>query len=410
MAATSWGTLTRMEPRSWLLGNGDIIREPALEETSSGRKVRVAGTTNSVYSYSIEDMLFEAAQVHAREKKTWVHLEVTKPLNVILAGTLNYDPATTKAKLHLVHEATKHDAKTIVWWRFKDTKTPFEVLLTVQMGNVGGNRNAAGTQRLECFLTFPTRSYERSPFEGNDTKALNTHDPKFGSWIEAVGHLGHDHHTGWSDFARDSQPDWSDLLGEMDYAQLKDACTALMKLVRQVDDLDRIEVPDLGDPDSPSWRTLDLYDTNYNQTLAQDLADYLDGAPTIEKAADLYRELLGTLRSCGIVLDQSATNDFQAALLNGTKAVLGVRVFQLAGENHSIDNEHRLSMHLPTGTFVVECDRREVTKNEVAEKWDEAITVASLTGQQDVLMAFAQEYAKTHRKKRTAKIISERSK
>lgn len=401
--------MTRMEPRSWLLGNGEIIREPALEMTGSGRKVRVAGTTQSVYHYDTEQMLFDAAQALAREKRTHVHLEVTKPLSVILASVAGYDPAATRAKLHLVHAASDQTAKTIVWWRFKDINTPFEVLLTVIMNNFGGSRNVAGVQRIQTLLTFPTRTYQPGPTEGNDTKVVNIQDPKFSALVEQVARLGYDHQVAWEQLLRDDEPEWASVLGQGEHARLKDACAALLKLVRRIDGYDCIEVPDLGDPDNPSFRTLDLYDTNYNQALSQDLADYLDGAPTVEKAAELYTELLGTLRACGFVLDQSSTNDFQAALLNGDKAALGVRVFQLAGENHTDDNEHKLSMHLPTGTFVVECNHREVSRDQVAEKWEEALTMASLTGQTDELLAFAQAYAKDHRKKRTTRIIRERT-
>ena len=98
-----------------------------------------------------------------------------------------------------------------------------------------------------------------------------------------------------------------------------------------------------------------------------------------------------------------------AALLSGDKASLGVRVFNLAETNHNVDNAHKLSVHLPTGTFVVECNHQAVDHNEVAEKWEEALTMASLTGREDALLAYATAYAKDHAKKRTQTIIKERS-
>jgi hypothetical protein len=60
-----------------------------------------------------------------------------------------------------------------------------------------------------------------------------------------------------------------------------------------------------------------------------------------------------------------------------------------------------LSVHLPTGTFIVECTHGDVDKNVVAEKWEEALTMASLTGEEDTLLAYAREYAKKHNATRT---------
>lgn len=409
MAGTTWHTMTRMEPKSWLLGNGEIVREPTLETTMAGRKIRVAGTKQSVYDYDIDQLLWDSVQILAAQKQTHVHIETTQPLKAIIAKTVGFEPAQTPAKLHLVHAAGERNAKTIVWWRFKDSKTPFEALLTLTMGSAGG---VANPQRITALVTVPTRQYDHD--DRTMIFAVNVNEHRWSTMLNQVARLtehgSFDYEMAWEEFIRDNPPDWdSSLLGTEQCTTLRSACAELLKKVREFDGMDYIEVPDFGDPDNPSWRRLELYDTNYNQALVQDLADYLDGAPTVEQAAELYGQMLETLRACGIVIDGNLTsNDFQTALLNGDKAALGVRVFGLAETEHRTDDDHKLSIHLPTGTFIVECDHKEVSQTETAEKWEEALTMASLTGREDELLAFAKAYAKQHRKSRTKKILNER--
>ena len=410
MASTTWAPMTRMEPRSWLLGTGEIVTEPALEMTTSGRKVRVAGTTESVYEKDTEDLLWHGVQALAQQKQTHVHLEVTQPLNAIIAMAAGYEPASTQAKLHLVHGSGDASAKTILWWRFKDSKTPFEVLLTAAMHTEGRRSNHAGVQKIQVSLTVPIRTYQPAMWEGKDTTATNVLNPSLSQLVEPISQLGYDHRVAWEEFIRDNPPAWdASLLGSDSHIHVRAGVAAFLRIIRDLDGMSTIQVPDFGDPDNPSYKTLDLYDTNYNEGVASDLAEYLDGAPTVEKALELYKEFLETLRGCGIVFDATVENDFQAALLSGDKASLGVRVFNLAETNHNVDNDHKLSVHLPTGTFVVECTHREVRKDDVAEKWDEALTMASLTGREDALLAYATAYAKEHAKTRTKTIIKERS-
>lgn len=409
MSATVWLPMPRPNPRSWLLGNGETIIEPELEVTSSRRKVRVIRSQHSSYFGDLDQMLWDWASTIARMKRTSVHLEVSRPLEQMLGNRAGYQPADTKAVLHLVHDHENRNGKTTVWWRFKDTKTPFEVLLTAMMSTQGRFGVNPGVQQLRVALTVPCRTYDGG---AQDTDTFNVLDGEFTLLLDKVAQIHENHRTKWHTFIQDTPPGWCvEELGQQSHTVLREGVNALLKTIRKLDALASIEVPDFGDPAEPSYRTLALYDTNYSDELVNDLLEYLDDGPTIKKAAEHYGLMLEALRGCGIVLDESKKdNDFMAALLAGNKTSLGIRIFNLAETEHAEDRDHTLSVHLPTGAFVVECKQKQADPNGIADRWEESLITAQLTGQEDALLAYARKVGLDHQRERTKQIFRERSK
>lgn len=405
MGSTVWNPMTRMEPRSWLLGNGEIVKEPALEMSGSGRKVRVAGTTKSVFESSLDSLIDEAAHTIARSKGTDVWLDVSTPVETQLARSAGFVPAGTKASLHLVNDPTNNDASTICWWRFKDPGTPFEVLLTATLKPATSYGSNPGRQQLTACLYVPTRAY----YSPSTACVAQVADTQFDSLLNVLYHRNDQLKYKWLEFMQAEPVEWPmEDLGDGYQPHPRAAVTTLLNLVRGYEDLETIQVPDFSDPDNPSWRELELYATNVNSEFVNDMTEYLDGAPTIEQAAQLYEQMLQTLRSVGILVQDKSSNDFMAALLAGEKATLHMEVYALAEEGNGTDTDHKLSVHLPTGTFIVECTHQDVDKTTVAEKWEEALTMASLTGQEDTLLAYARAYAKEAIQNRTKAILKER--
>jgi hypothetical protein len=404
MGSTVWSPMTRMEPKSWLLGNGEIVKEPALEMSGSGRKVRVAGSTNSVFETGLDSLISEAAEVIAEKKGTHVWLDVSTPVETQIADQAGFVPAATKASLHLVNDPTNTSAQTICWWRFKDPSTPFEVLLTATLkpSSVSG---APGRQYLSSWAYVPTRTYHTP----STPQVAQIGDTQFDSLLNHLYYRNDQLKYKWLEFLNAEPVEWPmGDLGEGHQPHPRAAVTALLNLVRSYEDLETIQVPDFSDPDNPSLRELELYATNVNAEFLNDLTEYLDGAPTIEQAAQLYDQMLQTLRSVGILVQDKSSNDFMAALLAGEKATLHMEVYALAEQGNNTDTDHKLSVHLPTGTFIVECTHQDVDQTEVAEKWEEALTMASLTGQEDTLLAYARGYAKEAVQNRTNAILKER--
>lgn len=398
--------MTRMEPREWLLGTGEVVREPPLEMSGSGRKIRVAGTTESVYNTEIDMLLRQAVDRIASDKHTTVWLDITGGLEDRIRYAIGFRPAEAKGKLHLVHDPGNAAGYTDLWWRFKDVGTPFEVLLWARLKNhrTAGSVNG---QFLHVSLVTPARN----AFDQNNLPVLLVKDKYFSEYVNLTRFQGNsDLPPKWQEFVRDNPPDWPvDLLGDGNHPHARAGVAALLKVVREFEAIDEIEVPDMGDPFNPAYRTLKLHGTNVNAELLSDLTEYLDGAPTIEQAAELYQQMLETLRSVGISVQGKSPNDFLAAMLAGEKSTLNMQVFGLSEEQMRVDQDHKLSVHLPTGTFIVECTHQDVDKNQVAEHWEAAKTMASLTGEADELLAYARAYAASNQERRTKSILKERT-
>lgn len=404
--ATSWMQLTRLEPMEWLLANGEVVKEPPLEQTTTGRKVRVAGTTESVYQTELPDLLGRAVLDIAAQKQTHVLLNLTdlKSRHEIALG---FDPVKAKAILHVVHDTGNRYGKTVAWWRFKHSSMPYEVMLVAQLKNVISH-NAPNGQQLDVGFVMPIPQWQH--LKPSDTMFIRISDVGWGSLMNAIYYEDSDLAYKWREFVRDEpKQDWLNHLRDpTNYPHQRAAIEALLKVVHDFEELDSIRLPDMRDPKNPSWMEIDLYETNVNSAFVSDLTEYLDGAPMVEKAAELYEQMLQALQASGITVNAKTGNDFMAALLNGEKATLSMEVQNLSAEDGRIDHDHKLSVHLPTGTFVVECSHNMADPNVVAEKWEEALAIATLTGQESELLAFAKGYAADHNKHRTKGIFKDR--
>lgn len=397
--ATTWVPMTRMEPTEWLLANGEVITEPALEMTSSGRKIRVAGTTKSVFASDLDNLLHRAANHVASERgtKVWMQMPEAGFLTTILDHT-GHSHRPRRARLHVVHDPSDRQAATLCWWRFKDPSGPYEVLLLAYMHRQGYGEDPR--QSVNISIAIPLRH------GASGIRVVNVTGEHF---ADLSSFIPGDHYYEWDEFLRDNPVSWPDEhLGGRTFAFARPAIQHMLKVIHDFEELAEIEVPDTSDPATPDYRTLELYDTNVNAELINDMREYLDGAPTVEKVAEVYQQMLEMMRSIGIAVGKKDENDFLAALLGKETETLSIPVLKLPEEGGSIDHNHRLTIHLPTGSFIVECDHAGLDRNRVAEKWEEAKVMASLTGQEDELLAYAKAYAGKQIQKRTTTILKER--
>lgn len=396
MGSTTWHPRTTSQPREWLLTNGEVVHEPALEESGSGLKVRVAGTKLTAYSKDVDDLIVKAVEAIAAQKQTSVWMRTQSS-----TARARY---SEKPKLHVIAEPDNRYANTQLYWVFKHPTLPIEATLTIELAAAYhyGN-NGDRPQRLHAWV------------DGPDTAPNATTNPL---WVQVnAGDYGgyrdrlrtYEQQTKFREFIRDTPPTppLTDLLGEQSLKGERQAVEHLLKKVRAADALASIQIPDLRDVDNPAWLDLELFETNVNDKFIADLADYLDGAPSVEEAHGLYEQMLRTLRSVGIVMEDSKSkNDFQAALLSNEP--LTVKVGPVAEVGHGRDHEHDLTMDLRTGTFIVNCSMRVADRNTIAEKWEEAQVLAQFTGKEDELLAYARRYAETEAQRRAEKILKER--
>lgn len=403
--ATTWSPRTTFERKTWLLTNGEVVHEPPLEETPSGQKVRVAGTELSVYARDVDSLIRKAVFNIAERKQTHVWMPLSNAAAQEI-GRLGYNPTNEKAKLHFIQNPTDRNGKTHLWWKFKHPTLPIEATLTVRIASVHqyGN-NPIKPQHVSGYLVHPFTTLDDGTHD--EARFVIENDTYFTGIQDDLD--GYDERTKVREFVRDNPPSWdTSILGGEQHSSERLGVAALLKRVRVADALGSIQILDLREPEDPTWMDLELFETNCNSQFIADLADYLDGAPSVEQAAQLYIQLLTTLRSIGLVMEGKSENDFMAALLSGDKDSLSVSLGNATEQGHSVDQNHRLTLHLPTGAFVVECQLHAADRNTVAEKWDEALMMAQFTGQEDELLAYAKEYARRESKKRTAKILKER--
>jgi hypothetical protein len=387
--STTWVPMTRFEPRSWLLANGEVIEEPPLEQTSSGRKIRVTGTTASFYAKDLEDLLGNAAKQVAQEKGTTVFAALTNAE----ANERAHLPAPGPALLHLNQQ--QRQGTTQAWWKFRHPDMPYSVTILATMRE---DRYFAQTVQIYAIYQTP---FQHNGWVVNDARFENAVAMEY-----ALYGVDANHRNKWLEFYRDNPVDWANAtinIPERRYTVSRQAVEVFMGAVRTMEDLDSIEWFDFRDLANPAYMTLELYDSNVSSQFVSELTDYLDGA-AVDKAKALYDQLLESLRSCGVVLD-STENDFERALNSGT---LTFTAKNLPDKDEAIDHAHSIVVNIATGTMVVECANSSVNKNEIAEAWEEAKTVAALTGQEDELLAYAREYASTSAKRRTKQILKER--
>lgn len=405
MAATTWHPRTTLSPKVWLLADGSVVTEPALEETSTGRKVRIPGTTLSAFSRDVDELIYQGVQALALKRNTKVWMPLDDQQRRMMEQNY-FDSRVTKghkASLHLLDSSRSRGATT-VWWRFRHPTLPVEAMLVCDMQSGYSYRGQGASMTVQTVLLMQSTN----PDHANQVTMVHATSSDlsdfWGSLRTAVGHR-----LRFQELVRDSPPNWySDFqLNARTVNGERVGVRELLTDVERIDGFDEIDVPDLREPEAPAWLRLNLIDTNCSGEFVQSLKDYLDGESVLGEAVKHYNEMVRLLRSAGLVMPEQEEASFAAALAGGDP--VQIEVESKPNEvGHGIDNEHSVVLHLPTGTMIVNCARRMASRDEIAHKWEEAVTMASLTGQEDALLAYARKFAETENERRAKKILDER--
>lgn len=406
MATTAWHTLTRFAPRQWLLADGQIITEPVLEQTASGRKIRVQGTTDSVFYGELNALLSRHAHKQAEALGSAILSDVTD-YEVTLNAAMDFDPQNVpRAKLHVLGD--KRDG-TVAWWKFQLPSTPFHVYLVARI-DPASSWNRSEAVAVTFTLWMPQ---VQLPGDAQDLRFTAVTDARFPDFQEGTRWSASDgtlaNYYTWMSFLSNRRPGWSsDLLGHWTvYENPRKAVSEYVKIIRSIEQEETIQIPDASTLDKPGWLTLELADTNVNSEFINDMTEYLDTDAVAERILDLYNKMRDEFRSLGVETSERSHDDFTAAIMSGEKGKFSIDVENPASEAGDYDYEHTLSVHLPSGTFVVECNHRE-PRGEVLERWEEAKTIAALGGEEDELLAFARAVAKKKHRRRTKSVIARR--
>lgn len=393
-------------PRQWLLANGDVVDEPRLEETTTGQKVRIAGSNHSVYAREEDNLVLNTVEKMAARRSTRIWMPLAD-LRIGQARELGYTPEDKTAELYLlkkqVHEQTN------VWWRFKHPTLPIEAVLHINAGRAH-RWPTDSDHRVTTGLVMPLQQRVA-------TLASASCLERDEALSRQVGALGGQCSEGVAQFIRATPPSTWDptILGRQEFPHESEMAEALLSKIHQCDQIQTLQIPDLRNPDKPAWLDLELTDTNLNSRITSELTEYLEGAPSLAEALRLFTELRECLRGIGIVMEGRTDSDFHRGLLGDDPEGVTVPLARPHAEDGVADDQHSLRMHLPTGTFIVDCsvnldlsklaDHAEV----VAGRWDEARTIAALSGEEDTLLAFARGVSRQDHSKRARKIIRDRT-
>lgn len=409
---TTWHPRTTMQPKSWLLTNGETVSEPALEETATGRKVRIAGTTTSMFTKDLDDLLYKGVQAIATTKgeRVWMMLGEDRRDQAKRNIYGNSITEGVKPALHMLKAGGSSygsGQQTTAWWRFRHSSLPVEAYVVIQMSpaHSGYGRSTSTNQDVSTALLMPSTI----PTQSHAVSYIRSTSSDLSEWARNLPDA--DHRLRFQEMLRDSKPNWSNdvIMRSQVIAGDRLAVKSFLDDAQAMEAFEKFDVPDLRDPNKPTWLTLELQDTNVTGEFIQTLKDYLDGENVVEQVKRHWDEITRLMRSTGLVLDDKDEASFSTALAGGAPVEIAVRSSPNEA-GHMVDHEHSVVLHLPTGTMIVNCGHstKSSNKDEVAHKWEEALTLASLTGQDDALLAYARRFAETENERRTAQIMSER--
>jgi len=222
-----------------------------------------------------------------------------------------------------------------------------------------------------------------------------------GSNWSNVSHTTHGNNR-VNELVRDHPPkflkDMQGMFGTWEYDGARRAIKEFLVRIEAFDNLLHVQIPDLA-TDSARWIDLPLHNTNLTGEFVTELRDFLDSASTIGEVLKAYSEFRSAMIRLGFTLPEQDEDDLLNALQMDSKSAYVV-VGQPYDANATHDPEtpvrdhtHNIYLHLTTGTIMVGCSRSD-TRDQAAQAWEEACTVASLTGQTDDLLKFANDYAK----------------
>jgi hypothetical protein len=72
--APAYHPLARHSTKNWLMTDGRIVEELSLEQSESGRRIRVTGSKESVYAKELDDLVFRSVRQFAEHNgaKVWM--------------------------------------------------------------------------------------------------------------------------------------------------------------------------------------------------------------------------------------------------------------------------------------------------------------------------------------------------
>lgn len=409
MAATQWGPAPYLKKQDWLLGDGTIATSPDLEQSSSGRRVRVVGTTESFGNRQVDTLIYQAIQNEAAKRGTtvagrlWPDADVAAHSAAI--ANISDDVFTEALTLHALdeqHRSGRSNGKTTAFWKFERTDVPLSAYVFLTLSQSYSDRMTLTAKAVwqnaspDVSSTLSLIKHEDDYFTTNDN-TVHRYSPEHDRMVEAV--------------AKNPIVDDPDFRWETQQYpnQIRSAIVKFADQARRFNGNEIVRLPDT----SGTMHEYKFVSTNYNAAFHSQLMDFVQTGPTLERIEENYKQMLKDLKALGLVVT-SQINGGQIAEALASRDMTKINVTVNTNEDSDavnqdgIDPYHTVTFDFATGTVVVHCAHNN-DLNETAEAWNIAKFKAEIAGETDTLLAYAKAYQGPKEKKRLKKIVDQRT-
>lgn len=422
MAKTTWEMYDRV-PLTWVLDDGTTMTEPLLEVTSGYRRVRSAVNPSADAARTrADDLAFtEVVRAAARQGRAVMCRDLPEEVLLMLCRNHNgrngnIAPGTLQDKPPVLHVLTptqeergsgQYDwGKTTFWSLYKHPTLPFRMVSWVQIQHHGYGPGMLARGVAHAPLLADTRTWATLPelFTAPDPTMLS-----FQLGVEGPNARLHGQKSVIpSEFYEHYKPEVAVRVGEGRRETLRQF---IIEATRELDE--GLTVPDVwglwAAEDLATFQAREvemvLVKTNLDRDTIESMKPFATGEAAIGKAMGLYKELLSALSEAGIVLAPLKENDFYQ-LLGGRTQVLQTHIdgeanmaLRGSGPRDSVDfgnpyREHMTLLDLASGELTTTCPIKDAAPEvqEARHAWEEALTVASLSGHEVEFTEFATKY------------------
>lgn len=376
---------------------------PDLEVTTSGRRVRIAGTTLSTGSKQVETLIQNAIDEVAKDRGTqrWMRVFPDDEINEVMANRVGQTKESlfNVAKVHYNDpaNANTYHTNTLLVWHLKSKDAPITGFLTLNLMQ----RNS----RMDIIPSLVWRS--TNPKDGHSIGAVN-------SWHNNYLNIG-EGMSRWSEEFKKTEDLFREHIGidisTYQYSnQMRAAINKFLGMAKDINNREHLTVFQMDQDDKPSTFDMEIVATNFTASVQRELLDYVQTGPLLDRIKTSYEDLVTSLNALGITYQsRPGDNEFGRAIsgdLSALRLTLGA-IEDTEQETSGIDHGHNVVLDFATGSLIVNCSHKN-DQSEISEAWEIARFKASLTGEEDILLEYAKAYRNPKEQARLMRIIKQR--
>lgn len=360
--------------RKWLMTDGSVQEEPLIEQSPSGRRVRVAGTKQS-YPAKLHEALAANSLTTISGHQVFALLDSHEPWSK--SEALPHYPFTEKNE---GFEQGSVEYTSLL--RCVEHPELFLGRTLTASFHHGWGATPSGSVRLSYWGSKLARAVQHN--QGYDP-VLHLEDIR--------DRLNRFTLTGRNDLLKDGRTTFT--------SSTRETMAVIYPVLRKWREEEEtlVEIPNLATSEG-TWH-FETVSTDVTPDLLDGIAAVVEGAEDIKEAARLYKELRKVLSRSGLFLPHKREGSF-ARLISGDAEGMpvAIRNNDTPGQDGVglADGSHELWVDLLTGEVSIHCgpaDAMNVNTTRIAsEAWEEARTIASITGQEQELVNLAHEIGK----------------